>query len=71
MPVLEFVCEACQGQFEKFTRNINAAVTDSGCPTCGSSDTRRKLSAFGVAGVASRTAGLGVPTTIPGPHGGT
>jgi putative FmdB family regulatory protein len=71
VPILEFVCEACQGRFEKFTRSINAAVTDSGCPTCGSSDTRRKMSAFGFAGVVSRTAGQGVPNTAPGPHGAT
>ena len=69
MPILEFVCEACQGQFDKFTRNINVSVTDLDCPTCGSGDIRRKMSAFGVAGVASRTAGPALPSAMPGPHG--
>ena len=71
MPILEFVCESCQGQFEKFTRNINAVVIDRECPTCGSGDTRRKMSPFGLGGLTSRTAGPGIPTTMPGPHGGT
>ena len=67
MPILEFVCESCQGQFDKFTRNINAAVTEPECPTCGSSDTRRKMSAFGVAGVTSRTAGPALPVAAHAP----
>ncbi len=71
MPILEFVCESCQGQFDKFTRNINASVTEPECPTCSSTETRRKMSSFGVAGVTSRTGGPALPAAMPAAHGPT
>ena len=45
MPLYEFACRACGGQFESLVR---AGEHPTACPTCGSADFERLLSNFGV-----------------------
>ena len=60
MPIYEYRCAACGGDFERYVPSGQAAVA---CPTCRSEDVTRKLSvvAFktggGLAGAAGPSAG--------------
>ncbi len=59
MPVYEYRCKGCHGEFETYVASAAAAVA---CPACASADVMRKLSLFGVktsAGVASTSAPMG------------
>jgi putative FmdB family regulatory protein len=71
VPILEFVCESCQDQFDKFTRSMRAHVVDLECPTCGGGDIRRMISAFAVAAATSRSVGSAIPSAMLGSHGPT
>jgi putative FmdB family regulatory protein len=44
MPLYEFDCRACERPFEK--RVSYAAIDQVICPTCGSSQVKKKLSLF-------------------------
>jgi putative FmdB family regulatory protein len=43
MPIFEYHCEKCQGDFEKIVFNIQSKVA---CPLCQSNKVKRKVSAF-------------------------
>jgi len=44
MPLYEYQCKHCQESFEKIVRFAEATLLPP-CPTCGSTDTRKKISA--------------------------
>ncbi|MBZ0276002.1 MAG: zinc ribbon domain-containing protein [Anaerolineae bacterium] len=43
MPLFEFDCVECGEPFEKLVRN---STTEIACPTCGSTQVKKKLSTF-------------------------
>lgn len=43
MPVYEYRCARCGGEFERYVVKPGTAVA---CPVCGSGEVRRKLSVF-------------------------
>jgi putative FmdB family regulatory protein len=45
MPIYEYQCQRCGEPFEVFVRSISKAVEPE-CPNCGSTDTRKGVSAF-------------------------
>ena len=45
MPVYEYICQDCAGEFEKRVSFSEADQTQQ-CPTCGSSKSKKKLSLF-------------------------
>ncbi|MFN3484750.1 MAG: FmdB family zinc ribbon protein [Planctomycetota bacterium] len=45
MPLYEYLCGRCERRFERLVRSSDAAVD---CPECGSRDTRRLFSVFGI-----------------------
>ena len=51
MPVYEYVCQQCDNPFEKLL-GMSRADQAQVCPSCGSQETQRQLSAFAVSGVA-------------------
>ncbi len=51
MPLFEFVCTACEKDFEELVRSA-AATDEVACPSCGSSQVKKKISKF-----ASRVSG--------------
>ncbi len=65
MPIYEYCCARCGEKFEIFVRSAAQQAAPI-CPTCGSIETRKALSLFGV-GEASRS-GAGVSSScVPGP----
>ena len=61
MPIYEYGCRACGGDFEKYVPTTSTAVA---CPSCESDRVMRKLSVFGL-----RTEGA-VATAMPSGGGG-
>ena len=53
MPVYEYRCNDCGEAFELFLRSVAESAAPS-CPKCGSSDVRKAVSLFGVAGASER-----------------
>ncbi|MDA1096630.1 MAG: zinc ribbon domain-containing protein [Chloroflexi bacterium] len=51
MPILEYACKTCEHRFDKFIRGMNVPAMDVECPTCGSANVQKQVSAFGVTGV--------------------
>jgi putative FmdB family regulatory protein len=47
MPIYEYQCENCGKAFEKLVR-MSAGDAEVECPACGSKNTRKALSLFGV-----------------------
>ena len=45
MPIYEYQCNTCQCCFEKLVFGPNP---EAGCPSCGSKDTTKRLSKFGM-----------------------
>src|SRR3989440_5424845 len=45
MPIYEYRCRGCGGDFEKYVHGPSTTVA---CPTCQSGDITRKLSVFGL-----------------------
>lgn len=45
MPIYEYRCKQCEGEFEKYVPGASTAVA---CPTCASDQVMRKLSVFGL-----------------------
>ena len=45
MPLFEFVCQTCQGEFEELVRSASA-VDEVCCPECGSPKIKKKISTF-------------------------
>lgn len=59
MPIYEYRCRACGGDFEKYVQTVRTAVA---CPACASDNVMKKLSVFGLRSespVASMPAGGG------------
>jgi putative FmdB family regulatory protein len=50
MPIYEYRCRGCGGDFEKY---VTTAATGVACPSCESGDVMRKLSVFGMKTVGS------------------
>ena len=69
MPLFEYECHACDGRFEKLTRNINAEPGEIECPGCGSTDTQKVISMFGLASSSSNL-DFGFPGMAGGGDGG-
>lgn len=61
MPIYEFVCKECGGDFEEL---VFGSAPDVKCPKCGSVSVGKKLSLFGMSG-GDRPA-----TSLPGGGGG-
>ncbi|MDA8169983.1 MAG: zinc ribbon domain-containing protein [Nitrospiraceae bacterium] len=55
MPIFEYVCNKCQGEFEKLVYSSTKVI----CPKCGSDDVKKKLSTFGMSGLATPFSGGG------------
>ncbi len=45
MPIYEYRCKQCEGEFEKYVAGASTAVV---CPSCASEQVMRKLSVFGL-----------------------
>ncbi|RPI88399.1 MAG: zinc ribbon domain-containing protein [Chloroflexi bacterium] len=45
MPIFEFVCSECGRPFEELVRS-SSAVDGVICPTCGSTEVKKKISTF-------------------------
>lgn len=45
MPMFEFECAECRVEFEELVPNT-AAVRDVKCPSCGSAETKKRVSTF-------------------------
>jgi putative FmdB family regulatory protein len=45
MPIYEYRCRECGGEFEKYVAGAGTAVA---CPGCASGNVMRKLSVFGL-----------------------
>jgi putative FmdB family regulatory protein len=56
MPIYEYRCRGCGGDFEKY---MHSAATAVACPVCTSGEVSRKLSVFGL-----RSDGSPVASTV-------
>lgn len=52
MPLYEYVCQECLGEFEKRVSFSDAEIAQD-CPTCGSHNSRKKLSLFASKGAGN------------------
>ena len=55
MPIYEYRCRACGGDFEKYVHTTATAVA---CPSCQSDHVMRKLSVFGLKTVGAVAASM-------------
>lgn len=65
MPIYEYRCACCGEKFELFVRSAAQQATPT-CPRCGSTETRKALSLFGV-GEAGRSSGRADTSASCGP----
>lgn len=61
MPIYEYRCSGCAGEFERYVPTAGTAVS---CPVCASGDVKRKLS------VVRFKAGGEAMSTVPAGGGG-
>jgi putative FmdB family regulatory protein len=54
MPIYEYQCKDCGEEFEKFVRSMNSQE-EIICPKCGSSETKKAFSVFGVSSGQARS----------------
>ena len=54
MPVYEYICQQCDSPFEKLL-GMSKADQAQACPSCGSQETQRQLSAFAVSALSQDT----------------
>jgi putative FmdB family regulatory protein len=59
MPIYEYRCRGCAGDFEKY---VPTAATAVACPRCESGDVMRKLSVFGM---KTQGAVASMPSSMP------
>jgi putative FmdB family regulatory protein len=45
MPIYEYGCEACGERFDRLVRSMSQDAAEMACPACGSTETRRLISA--------------------------
>ena len=64
MPIYEFVCRECGSPFEKLLGMTKADQAQI-CPSCGSQETQRQLSAFAVSGNAQDMTPAARPASSP------
>ena len=72
MPLYEFKCRTCGHTFEELIRN-QADEAEAACPTCGTKDVQRLLSAtssLGFVSVGGGGASTGSSGGCGGGHGG-
>ena len=62
MPVYEFVCNECKREFEELVMSKNEVIE---CPSCGSRDARKLMSAFAVTGSARKASASSCGTCKP------
>lgn len=43
MPMFDFVCTACQHEFEALVRNTSEGTTTPACPACGSTALEKQI----------------------------
>ncbi|MCA0377443.1 MAG: zinc ribbon domain-containing protein [Gemmatimonadetes bacterium] len=43
MPMFDFVCTACQHEFEALVRNLSTGPTTPACPACGSTALEKRV----------------------------
>ncbi|MBV5341276.1 MAG: zinc ribbon domain-containing protein [Deltaproteobacteria bacterium] len=55
MPIYEYVCIECGHHFEKLQKS--GVTCELKCPTCGSMEVKKEISAFSSAGSPSSTSG--------------
>ena len=65
MPLFEYECRECGKRFEALVVGTRRPA----CPICGSEDSEKQLSTFGVGASSSSSAGL-APCGAPAPAGG-
>lgn len=75
MPIYEYECAACRKSFEKLERTMSAASDTAAakgdkCPSCGSTKTKRKLSAFAAVAGGKQQGGTATKIPHPGCHCG-
>lgn len=49
MPIYEFTCRKCGGDFEELTTHAEAEAGEVACPDCGAKKAQKKLSTFAAA----------------------
>jgi len=54
MPIYEFTCEQCGAIFDELL-SLSKARSKVSCPSCGSSQTKRNLTGFGLSAPAGRS----------------
>ena len=54
MPIYEYQCQECGEEFEKFVRSMTRQE-EAICPKCGSAETKKAFSVFGVSGGQTRS----------------
>ena len=66
MPIYEYLCSACYGQFQKLVRGFNDPP-DLVCPRCGNTQVRRAVSRFAtLKSEESRIEALADPSALAG-----
>jgi putative FmdB family regulatory protein len=69
LPIYEFACRSCEHRFEELVK-VNDSSPALACPSCGSHDTARIMSAFAVRSSAGTEQGLAAALSS-GPAAGT
>ena len=65
MPLYEFRCSACGGQFERFCLTAKQGEEEQSCPSCGAEGARRVLSRPGSVGATSGASASCGPASSP------
>jgi putative FmdB family regulatory protein len=66
MPIYEYLCPACNGQFQKLVRGFSDPV-GLACPRCGNNEVRRAVSRFAtLKSDEDRVEALADPSTLSG-----
>ncbi len=60
MPIYEYACMECEQHFDELVRRDDQVVT---CPSCGTAEVLKQISAFAVHGAAAKP-------SFSGPSGG-